>query len=84
MTIRLTPKQLKILELISEGKSNKEIAGILGISYQTVRNAVRLLKLKLRKNRVQMAIWYREGMKDYDVKEGRSNERVWKDRYKQD
>ncbi len=33
---RLTPRQREILQLVAEGKSNKEIAGLLNISIKTV------------------------------------------------
>jgi len=58
--MELTQKQLKLLKLISEGKTNKEIAQILNLDYQTVRNNVHYLRRKLKMNRVQMAIWYKE------------------------
>lgn len=32
----LTPRQREVLQLIAEGKSNKEIAGVLGVSVKTV------------------------------------------------
>jgi DNA-binding NarL/FixJ family response regulator len=32
----LTPRQLEILRLIAEGRSTKEMAGLLGVSVKTV------------------------------------------------
>lgn len=37
---RLTPRQLAVLRLIAEGRSNKEIAAARGIAYHTARNTV--------------------------------------------
>jgi DNA-binding CsgD family transcriptional regulator/tetratricopeptide (TPR) repeat protein len=43
---RLSERQLGILRLVSEGKSNKEIAAECGVSFYTARNSVRdLLRL---------------------------------------
>jgi two-component system NarL family response regulator len=35
--VRLTPRELTILQLLAEGKANKEIANALGISDRTVK-----------------------------------------------
>jgi len=55
----LLPRELEILRLISEGKSNKEIAETLYLGEGTVRNYVTSLleKLQLR-DRTQLAIYY--------------------------
>ncbi len=45
--IRLTPRELEILELIDGGSSNKEIAKALGIRLQTVKNHVHNVLEKL-------------------------------------
>lgn len=46
---RLTPRELEIVQLLAEGKSSKELAGILGISVKTVEahraNVMRKLEL---------------------------------------
>lgn len=54
----LTRTELKIIEQISYGLSNKEIADILKLSEGTVRNYISTIlnKLKLR-DRTQLAIW---------------------------
>jgi DNA-binding NarL/FixJ family response regulator len=46
----LTPAELRILRLIAEGKTSKDIAGLLSISYKTVENHRTNIasKLKLR------------------------------------
>lgn len=37
---RLTPRQMDVLRLVAEGRSNKEIAAARGIAYHTARNTV--------------------------------------------
>jgi DNA-binding NarL/FixJ family response regulator len=44
---RLTPRQREILQLLAEGKSNKEIAGVLGISVKTAETHRANIMLKL-------------------------------------
>jgi len=59
MVRELTPSQLKIVKLVSEGYFNKEIASRTGIGYQAVKNIVRDANIRLgTRNRVEMAIWY--------------------------
>ncbi|MCR8643818.1 response regulator transcription factor [Paenibacillus sp. N1-5-1-14] len=54
----ITPRELTILRLIGEGRSNKEIADQLGLSVGTVKNHVSQImdKLELR-DRTQLAIY---------------------------
>lgn len=55
---RLTPRELQVLELIVEGKTNKEIADILIISEKTVKNHVTNLLKKLNLgDRTQAAVF---------------------------
>ena len=42
----LTPRQAQILDLVRNGKSNKEIAEVLGIDRLTVGNHLRMLYVK--------------------------------------
>jgi len=44
---RLTPREREILQLLAEGKSNKEVAGILGISLKTAETHRANIMLKL-------------------------------------
>jgi DNA-binding NarL/FixJ family response regulator len=55
----LTQKEISILELIAEGKSNREIAEQLYTSEGTLRNSISILLEKLElKSRTQLAIFY--------------------------
>ena len=47
MTDELSPAELRVLRLISEGESNKEIAATLGVSVDTVKGQVRSILSKL-------------------------------------
>ena len=44
---RLSPRELEVLQLISEGTGTRHIADRLGISYSTVRTHVRSISTKL-------------------------------------
>jgi DNA-binding NarL/FixJ family response regulator len=44
---RLTPREREILQLLAEGKSNKEVAGYLGISVKTAETHRANIMLKL-------------------------------------
>jgi DNA-binding NarL/FixJ family response regulator len=53
---QLTHKEQKIVALVAQGLTNKEIAQRLGSSPLTVRNQVKVIMRKLElKNRVQVA-----------------------------
>ena len=62
--VPLTPRELQVLRLIADGRSNSEIAGTLRISQETVKTFVSriLTKLDLR-DRVQAVVYaYRNGL----------------------
>ncbi len=46
-SIDLTPRELQVLELLSDGLSAKRVAGELGLAVATVRNHIRAILLEL-------------------------------------
>jgi DNA-binding CsgD family transcriptional regulator len=57
----LTPTELRVVELISAGHTNRSAAGELGVSPNTVNTHLRAVFRKLDvKSRVQLTIAYRE------------------------
>ena len=48
--LRITYREIQILNCIAEGNSNKQIADILGISAQTIKNHVSSILCKLNAN----------------------------------
>lgn len=56
--VPLSPREMEILEHVTHGMSNKEIAFTLGISHQTVKNHMTSILRKLRKDdRTQAAVY---------------------------
>jgi DNA-binding NarL/FixJ family response regulator len=56
--VQLTPRQREVIELISEGMSNKKIAAELHISVHTVKSHIRHIMKKLDLNtRLQISAW---------------------------
>ena len=45
--VALAPRETEILELVSQGLTNKEIADKLGLSFDTIRNRLRQVYDKL-------------------------------------
>lgn len=57
-TENLTPSELKVLDLIGEGMSNREIAERLGVAEKTVKNHITSLLAKMGlQRRTQVAAW---------------------------
>lgn len=55
---RITAAEERVLQWVARGKTNKEIAAILGISPATVKRHVEQILTKLaRRNRVELAIY---------------------------
>lgn len=55
--MKFTLRELQILELVAQGKSNSQIAGELGIVHQTVKNQLHMIFIKLGvTNRTQAAL----------------------------
>ena len=56
--VPLSPREMEILEHVTKGLSNKEIAYKLGISHQTVKNHMTAILRKLRvDDRTQAAVY---------------------------
>ncbi|MFK8186411.1 MAG: response regulator [Phormidesmis sp.] len=54
----ITPREQEVLDLIAEGASNREIAGMLHITEKTVKNHVsNLLRRVGLRDRTQLALW---------------------------
>ena len=64
----LTPREKEVLKLVSQGKSNKEIASALAIAESTVKGYLKNILEKLHlENRVQAATFaLREGLANVD------------------
>ncbi|MDO5025931.1 MAG: response regulator transcription factor [Trueperella sp.] len=57
-TAKLTPAERKVLELIGEGLSNREIGDRLGVAEKTVKNHITALLAKMgMQRRTQVAAW---------------------------
>ena len=55
----LSPQEQRVLALVAEGKTNKEIGGLLGVSEKTIRNQISSLMKKLAvERRAQAAAYY--------------------------
>ncbi len=53
----LTPRQLEIIALLAEGKSNKQVASLLSISPEVIRKHVNRACEKLKvENRMQLIV----------------------------
>lgn len=60
----LTRKQVEVLEYISSGMSNREIADALNISSETVKGHVKDILERLQvKNRLEAAVFYRQAIR---------------------
>ncbi len=56
--VPLSPREMEILEYVTHGRSNKEIAYALGISHQTVKNHMTSILRKLQvEDRTQAAVY---------------------------
>jgi two-component system response regulator DevR len=56
--VALSPQQKRVLALVAEGKTNKEIAQALGLTDKTVANYVRHIIQKIRVTRRSQATAY--------------------------
>jgi len=56
--VPLSPREMEILQFVTQGKSNKEIAQVLDISHQTVKNHMTSILKKLDvRDRTQAAVY---------------------------
>ncbi len=56
--VPLSPREMEILQFVTRGRSNKEIAQVLGISHQTVKNHMTSILKKLDvRDRTQAAVY---------------------------
>lgn len=59
--MRITPRELEIMRLVAAGKSNKQIAELMGNSTNAVRNRLTILFDKFRvDSRISLGITYIE------------------------
>ncbi|MGB2886865.1 MAG: response regulator transcription factor [Candidatus Acidiferrales bacterium] len=58
MRDRLTPREREIVQLISEGKSNKEVSSVLGISVKTAETHRANIMRKLEVHSVSELVRY--------------------------
>ena len=65
---RLTDRELEVLELVAQGMSNREIAGVLLISENTVKNHVRNILEKLHLHSRMEAVVYAVQEKLLDIR----------------
>ncbi len=57
----LTPREREVLDLLAQGRDNREIATLLRVSMHTVKSHVRGITSKLRLTRAQVIATYRDG-----------------------
>ena len=68
----LTKRELEIFELLIRGLSDKEIAGSLGISHNTVRNhAISILHKSGARNRKELIVKYYENKSAKEAPNGK-------------
>ena len=63
----LTPRQLEVLGIIAQGKSEKQTAQLLSISRYTVHKHITKAQAKLRLNRIQLIVAFAQ----WQVTEGK-------------
>ena len=60
----LTPRQLEVATLVSEGHTNNDIALLLGVSEETVKSHLKVMFQRLGcKNRVELAVIYLQSLR---------------------
>ena len=57
--VELTPRQLQVAGLVTEGMTNKDIAAKLGVTEMVVKNYLRLIFDQTgMSSRLELALWY--------------------------
>jgi DNA-binding NarL/FixJ family response regulator len=57
--LKFTRRQVEILELLIKGHQDKQIAQLLGVSPNTIKNTLSILRIKADcSNRVELAMFY--------------------------
>jgi DNA-binding NarL/FixJ family response regulator len=63
---RFTPKELRVVELVTRGMKNKDIGVLLGTSEQVIKNYMRIVLDKTgMDSRLQVALWWLTKKPDY-------------------
>jgi DNA-binding NarL/FixJ family response regulator len=58
-SVRLSPQKLRIVHLVAEGKTNSDIAEVIGTSEPVMKNYLRDIYDRTGMcNRVELALWY--------------------------
>jgi len=58
-SLKPSPRQQRVIELVARGLKNREIAKQMGIREQVIRNYLSLIYDKIGvSNRVELALWY--------------------------
>ena len=59
--VQFTGRELDIVKLVHQGMMNKEVAGLLGIGTDTVKNYLRVIYDKTGMgNRTELALWWEQ------------------------
>ena len=70
-------REHRVIQLVSDGLKNKEVAEILGISEHVVKNYLRVIYDKLGVwNRVELALWYESRQTQVSVSEAFGTRRL--------
>ena len=59
MSVRITPREHRVIALVAEGRTNSEIAKIIGTTENVVKNYLRSIFDKTGMwSRLELALWY--------------------------
>jgi DNA-binding NarL/FixJ family response regulator len=58
-SVQLSPRKVRVTQLVAEGKTNSDIAAALGATEHAVKNYLRAIYDETgMDNRVELALWY--------------------------